>query len=176
MVYRNLRTRSKIFSFPVYGPRIRRGSSHVCENMTHFLGFRRGNLRPALRIFFVFSRAENAVGNVKWKLKNWKKGSRVEARLVMLYRPVGYYFRTTATISFYASILFIKRCTLSYNLPNESLSFFFLSNLIDFILWKSQWCFKFIRRIKIIRHEYIFFFLTKLSPIISSQIYPSLLS
>lgn len=71
MVYRNLRTRSKIFSFPVHGAGItRRGSSRVCENMTHFLGFRRGNLRPALRIFFVFSRAENAVGNVKWKLKN----------------------------------------------------------------------------------------------------------
>lgn len=99
MVYRNLHTRSKIFSFPVYGPGIRRGSSHVCENMTHFLGFRRGNLRPALRIFFVFSRAENAVGNVKWKLKNWKKGSRVEARLVMLYRPVGYYLRCRDNLS-----------------------------------------------------------------------------
>lgn len=97
------RTRSKIFLFTMYSEM--KGSSCVGRNMTHFPGFRRGNLRPALRIFFVSSRVENAVGNVKWKLKNWKRGSELEHGSLCFIGSLAITF-AAATISFYASTLF----------------------------------------------------------------------
>lgn len=149
--------------------------AHVCENMTHFLGFRRGNLRPALRIFFVFSRAENASGKREMEIEKLKKGesSWSTARYALSARRIlPSYHRDNL---FFMLRYYLKRCTLSSNLPNEILSFFFLSSLIDLILWKSQWRFKFIRRIKTtsIPDTNIYFSLTKLSPIIFSQIYSS---
>lgn len=114
--------RSKIFLFTAK-IQARRGL-RVRGNMTHFPGFRRGNLRPALRIFFVLSRLENVAGNVKWKLKNWKKGEqRVGARLVMLYRLTVITFAALLTISLYASY-YLKLPTLSRDFLREIPSFF----------------------------------------------------
>lgn len=91
--------------------------------MTHFPRLPPGQFATRfVDFFFVPSHAENAAGNVKWKLKNWKKGSgEPGARLVMLYRRADITYDARDNLPFFQPSVIQKLAFLAFgNLADET--------------------------------------------------------